>query len=320
MSDPADPIRFSVPSRSPADRKKKLGRGLGALLGETKREEPLANTATNDEDTNTAKSAGYAQSGLNSLPIASIEPLPGQPRQRFDDAALDELAASIAARGVIQPIIVTAKAGGKYQLVAGERRWRAAQLAEIDLVPCLVKDVADESAVAIALIENIQREDLNAMEEATALQRLMQEFSLTHQQTADAVGKSRTTVTNLLRLLTLTEPCRVMLERGDLEMGHARALLSLGNEEQTLVARTVVVNALPVRETEQLVSKHLSPVKANDKENKVDPATYLPGTTLSDTERSDSAFNFKIGANFSPNISKSYSKMLINQSLSEFYK
>ncbi|WP_444996260.1 ParB/RepB/Spo0J family partition protein [Aliikangiella sp. IMCC44359] len=208
---------------------------------------------------------------LQKLPIEKLQPGQYQPRKIMTDDALEELASSIKAQGIIQPIVVRAVSKDKYEIIAGERRWRASQLAQLDEVPCLVKEIPDDAAIAMALIENIQREDLNAMEEATALQRLMQEFELTHQQTADAVGKSRTTVTNLLRLLSLTEACRVMLERGDLEMGHARALLSLPSDEQTMVARTVVAKGLTVRETEKLVKKQLSPINSSQPEQAVDP-------------------------------------------------
>lgn len=252
--------------------KKKLGRSpLDAFLSSPK---PAAGGKT-------AESI-VPKGELQKLPIELLQPGQYQPRKIMTDDALEELASSIKAQGVIQPIVVRSVGEKKYEIIAGERRWRASQLAQLDEVPCLIKDIPDEAAIAMALIENIQREDLNAMEEATALQRLMQEFSLTHQQTADAVGKSRTTVTNLLRLLTLTEPCRVMLERGDLEMGHARALLSLTSDDQTLVARSVVAKGLTVRETEKLVRKHLSPVKAKTNDTKVDPHIEQLERSISD--------------------------------------
>jgi ParB family chromosome partitioning protein len=195
------------------------------------------------------------------LPVEFMQPGKYQPRKIMTDDALEELAGSIKAQGIIQPIVVRELSKNKYEIIAGERRWRASQIAGLDVIPCLVKDIPDEAAIAMALIENIQREDLNSMEEAVALQRLMQEFELTHQQTADAVGKSRTTVTNLLRLLSLTDACKTMLERGDLEMGHARALLSLSSDEQTSIARVVVAKGLTVRETEKLVRATNSPQK-----------------------------------------------------------
>jgi len=241
--------------------KKKLGRSplnsLDAFLSKPNK-------------TSTEPSSNAVEGELQHLPIEYLQPGQYQPRKIMTDDALQELADSIKAQGVIQPVVVRKIADKKYEIIAGERRWRASQLAGLHEIPCLVKDIPDEAAIAMALIENIQREDLNAIEEALALQRLMQEFNLTHQQTADAVGKSRTTVTNLLRLLTLTEPCRVMLERGDLEMGHARALLTLPSDQQTQAARTVVSKGLTVRETERLVRKLTSPVKSKS-QPKVDP-------------------------------------------------
>lgn len=240
--------------------KKKLGRSpLDAFLSKPQK-------STDKSATESIVPKGE----LQKLAVELLQPGQYQPRKIMTDDALEELASSIKAQGVIQPIVVRPVAANKYEIIAGERRWRASQLAQLDEVPCLIKEIPDEAAIAMSLIENIQREDLNAMEEAMAMHRLKQEFSLTHQQTADAVGKSRTTVTNLLRLLSLTEPCRVMLERGDLEMGHARALLSLPAEEQTLIARTVVAKALTVRETEKLVRKQLSP-KINNKTETADP-------------------------------------------------
>ena len=234
--------------------KKKLGRSpLDAFLSKPK---------TKESNSNQEESIIFS-SELRKLPVEFLQPGQYQPRKIMTDDALEELASSIKAQGVIQPVVVRELSKNKFEIIAGERRWRACQLAELDEIPCLVKDIPDEAAIAMALIENIQREDLNAMEEAVALQRLMQEFELTHQQTADAVGKSRTTVTNLLRLLSLTEICRTMLERGDLEMGHARALLSLPGEEQSSIARVVVAKGLTVRETEKLVRNTNSPVKSN---------------------------------------------------------
>lgn len=232
--------------------KKKLGRSpLDAFLSKPKSSQL---DQTQNEPT--------LQGELRKLPIEFLQPGQYQPRKIMTDEALEELASSIKAQGVIQPIVVRELNKDQYEIIAGERRWRASQIAELDTIPCLVKDIPDEAAIAMALIENIQREDLNAMEEAVALQRLMQEFELTHQQTADAVGKSRTTITNLLRLLSLTEVCRTMLERGDIEMGHARALLSLTSDEQSSAARTVVSKGLTVRETEKLVRTIGSPTKS----------------------------------------------------------
>ncbi len=242
--------------------KKKLGRSpLDAFLTKPKAK----------GDKSESNSDASVKGELQKLPIEMLQPGQYQPRKIMTDDALEELASSIKAQGVIQPVVVRSIGKDKYEIIAGERRWRASQLAQLAEIPCLVKNIPDEAAIAMALIENIQREDLNAMEEAVAMQRLMQEFSLTHQQTADAVGKSRTTVTNLLRLLSLTEACQTMLERGDLEMGHARALLSLPSNEQTLLARTVVAKGLTVRETEKLVRSQLSPVKSSTKNKTADP-------------------------------------------------
>ena len=277
--------------------KKKLGRSpLDAFL-----------TKPKTADAGETKSQGIVPKGeLQKLPVEMLQPGQYQPRKIMTDDALEELASSIKAQGVIQPVVVRAVAKDKYEIIAGERRWRASQLAQLAEIPCLVKEIPDEAAIAMALIENIQREDLNAMEEAVALQRLMQEFSLTHQQTADAVGKSRTTVTNLLRLLSLTEPCRVMLERGDLEMGHARALLSLPSDQQTLTARTVVAKEMTVRETEKLVRKQLSPVKETPKKD-VDPHIEQLERTISDKIGSPTQINH--GAKGKGKITINYSSL-----------
>lgn len=271
MSDSTDPIRFSVPARSPADRKKKLGRGLGALLGETKREEPLAQPEKNDSGESVANSNGYSKSGLSSLPIASIEPLPGQPRQRFDEGALDELAASIASRGVIQPIIVTAKGQGRYQIVAGERRWRAAQKARLHEIPALVRELDEREVMALALIENIQREDLNPVEEARAYHRLSEEEGLTQAEIAQMVEKSRSHVANLQRLLALPEGVLALVEGGELSMGHARALI--GNDDAVKLAKQAVREKLSVREVEDLARGDAAPkARKSPKRSTRDPA------------------------------------------------
>lgn len=238
-----------------------LGRGLDALLTTAPKQE----SGTNEENT--------AQKGeLQQLPIDQLQPGKYQPRKDMSADALEELSNSIRSQGIIQPIVVRSLDAEHYEIIAGERRWRAAQLAEIDVVPCLIKNVPDEAAVAIALIENIQREDLNAMEEAIALERLLTEFELTHQEVAEAVGKSRTTVTNLLRLNNLNDDVKTLLEHGDIEMGHARALLALEDDLQTMTARTVVAKELTVRDTETLVKKVQEPVKEKE-ELKKDPNT-----------------------------------------------
>jgi ParB family chromosome partitioning protein len=192
-------------------------------------------------------------SSLDELPITDIVRGRYQPRREFDQGSLEELAASIRAQGVMQPVVVRPRAQGGYELIAGERRWRAAQLAGLAQIPAVIRDVSDEQASAMALIENIQREDLNPLEEAAALDRLKDEFELTQQQVADAVGKSRVAVTNLLRLLNLAPAVRNLLSAGDLEMGHARALLSLSAMDQERLAADVVERQLSVRQTEALV-------------------------------------------------------------------
>lgn len=251
MSDPTDPIVFSVPQRSGTDRKKKLGRGLGALLGETRREEPLVRREITGASENVMETAGGEGSMLASLAIASIDPLPGQPRKRFDEEALTELAASIAARGVIQPIVVRPRGGGRYQLVAGERRWRAAQKAQLHEIPALIRELDDREVMALALIENIQREDLNPVEEARAYHRLSEEEGMTQAEIAQLVEKSRSHVANLLRLLNLPTGVLDLVEDGVLSMGHARALI--GYDQATSLARRAISESLSVREVERLV-------------------------------------------------------------------
>jgi len=246
-----DPIiRFSVPSvaqaTQPANPKRRsLGRGLEALLGDVRREEPVAH--------GTGGAAVIVDSGLAQLPVASIQPDPHQPRRHFDDAALDELAASIAARGVIQPVIVRPLGEGLYQLVAGERRWRAAQRAQLHEIPALVRQLSDRDVMALALIENLQREDLNPIEEARAYSRLADQEGMTQAEIARMVDKSRSHVANLQRLLALPEPVMAMVETGQLSMGHARALIGAGDAEA--LASQAVDKQLSVREVEQLIRK-----------------------------------------------------------------
>jgi ParB family chromosome partitioning protein len=194
---------------------------------------------------------------LKYLPIEQCQRSPYQPRKEFKPEALAELAQSIRTQGVIQPIVVRQLGAESFEIIAGERRWRAAQQAELTEIPAVIRDVSDEAALAMALIENLQREDLNPLEEALALNRLMNEFGLTHQEAADVVGKSRTAVTNLLRLLTLRSEVKTMLEQGDLEMGHARALLALKGNAQIKVAHIIVAKDLSVRQTEKIVRQML---------------------------------------------------------------
>jgi ParB family chromosome partitioning protein len=224
-------------------KKRGLGRGLDALLGDVALQEP----------------AGDADSGegLRQLPVDIIERGRYQPRHDMHPESLQNLADSIRAQGVVQPIVVRPIAAGRYEIIAGERRWRAAQLAGLHEVPALVRDVPDRAAIAMALIENIQRENLNPLEEAGALQRLIGEFEMTHQQAAEAVGRSRTAVTNLLRLLELNDDVKHLLEKSELEMGHARALLGLSGKMQSDAAREVARRGMSVRETERLVRRRL---------------------------------------------------------------
>ncbi|MFO7551236.1 MAG: ParB/RepB/Spo0J family partition protein [Haliea sp.] len=224
-------------------RKKGLGRGLDALLG----------AATASQAPGAVPEGSAEQQILKEIPVDLIQRGKYQPRRDIDPESLQELAESIRAQGIMQPIVVRPISDRKYEIIAGERRWRAAQLAGLDQVPAVIRDVSDESAIAMALIENIQREDLNPIEEAVSLQRLQQEFDLTQQEVADAVGKSRSTIANLLRLMSLQDDVRLLLERGDLEMGHARALLALDGMQQSQAARTVVGKGMSVRQTEALV-------------------------------------------------------------------
>ena len=245
-------IRFSVPAPNPAAKRKPLalGRGLEALLGESRREEPVApGGPAQAESTDVPAISG----GLASLPVARIEPHPDQPRRIFDEAALDELAASIAARGVIQPVIVRPLPSGQYQLVAGERRWRAAQRAQLHEIPAIIRDLTEREVMALALIENLQREDLNPIEEARAYQRLSENEGMTQAEIARMVDKSRSHVANLQRLLVLPEPVIALVELGKLSMGHARALI--GAEDAESLAETAIDKQLSVREVEQLLRR-----------------------------------------------------------------
>jgi ParB family transcriptional regulator, chromosome partitioning protein len=205
---------------------------------------------------------------LLTLPVSSLTPGRYQPRTRMDEVALAELADSIKAQGLMQPILARSVTGGKYEIIAGERRWRASQLAGLREVPVLVRDVPDEAALKMALIENIQREDLNPLEEAHGLQRLIGEFAMTHQNVAESVGRSRATVTNLLRLLNLAKPVQSLMMEGQMDMGHGRALLALSNTRQVEAAHEVVKRALSVRETERLVARLLKPVAAKPEDKR----------------------------------------------------
>lgn len=223
-----------------------LGRGLDALLS--------GNNLDQSDDT------------LQELKVAQLRPGKYQPRSHMDESALNELAASIKAQGVIQPILARVLPDGGYEIIAGERRWRAAQLAGLSIVPVLVRKVEDNAALAMALIENIQRENLNPLEEAVGIQRLIDEFMMSHQTAADAVGRSRSATSNLLRLLKLPQIIQDMVMLGQLDMGHARALLALEGAQQITAANKIVADGLSVREAEKLVQHILNPQPAHVKE------------------------------------------------------
>ncbi|MCP4048451.1 MAG: ParB/RepB/Spo0J family partition protein, partial [Gammaproteobacteria bacterium] len=231
-----------------AAKKNPLGRNLSSMLSKSTLQH-AAESASEASD----------RDSLKSLPLDLISPGPYQPRSIFDADRLQELADSIRHQGVIQPVVVRAKGENNYELIAGERRWRAAQIAGIENIPAIVRKVPDEIAIAMALVENIQREDLNPIEEATALRRLVDEFQMTHQEAGDSVGRSRSAVSNLLRLLELSEDVRELVDARHLEMGHARALLTLEPSLQAKAAREVVARGLSVRETEQLVRRLKNP-------------------------------------------------------------
>ncbi|HGY9616978.1 ParB/RepB/Spo0J family partition protein [Vibrio harveyi] len=232
--------------------KRGLGKGLDALLS-------TSSLAREKQHIASQSQALSADGELTDLAIGQLQPGVYQPRKDMAPEALEELAASIQSQGIIQPIVVRQVASGQFEIIAGERRWRAAKQAGLKRVPCLVKKVEDRAAIAMALIENIQREDLNVIEEAQALERLQDEFTLTHQQVADVIGKSRTTVSNLLRLNQLEIDVKGLVADKKLEMGHARALLALEGEQQVEVAQQVAKKQMTVRQTEQLVKKCLAP-------------------------------------------------------------
>ena len=229
-----------------AAKKKGLGRGLTALLGNSD-VDSMIEPKTSDE--------------LRNIDVDLIERGPWQPREHFDEESLQELADSIAAQGVVQPIVVRQKADGRYEIVAGERRWRASQKAGLSKIPVVIKTFNDQTAAAVSLIENIQRENLNPLEESTALKRLVDEFEMTHQQVADTVARSRATVSNLLRLQDLNPDVKTLLAMRDIEMGHARALLAIEGMEQSRIAKDVARKGLSVRETEALIRKMSAPKK-----------------------------------------------------------
>lgn len=289
-----------------------LGRGLDALLAGSAEPQPISeaqsaenaqaardaltargvsdaslagtSSATSDSQGSSKKVAGLAE-----VPLDQIFRGQFQPRRHFDEAALDDLAASIKSQGLMQPIVLRPKITGGYEIVAGERRWRAAQRAGLHAVPSIVRDIEDEQAMAMALIENIQREDLNPLEEALAMQRLRDEFELTQQELADTLGKNRATVGNMLRLLNLAPTARTLLERGEIEMGHARALLSLDAAQQDALAREVADKSLTVRETERRVSALTKPAHKS-------AASARRQSKDADTQRLEQQLSEKLGA------------------------
>ncbi|MCX7121926.1 MAG: ParB/RepB/Spo0J family partition protein [Gammaproteobacteria bacterium] len=238
--------------------------GLGALLGDL---QAPTTTIDNNLEIISTDNTSNLDGELKKLPINCLQPGKYQPRKIMAPEALEELANSIRNQGIIQPIVVRPINHNQYEIIAGERRWRAAQLAGLEYIPAIIREINDEAAMLMALIENIQRRDLNVIEEATALNRLMSEFSMTHQDVADAVGKSRTNVTNLLRLLKLNSFVLSLVENGQLEMGHARALLTLDQEQQNHAANVIVSKALSVRETEDLIRKMMQ-VNSENTESK----------------------------------------------------
>jgi ParB family chromosome partitioning protein len=253
------------------------GRGLDALLGAVRqvREEVAA------VESDTISPA--ILNSLQHLPLVRLQRGRYQPRRDMNPTALQELAESIKAQGIMQPIVVRVLGDDRYEIIAGERRWRAAQMAGLDTIPAIIREINDDTAIAMALIENIQREDLNPMEQATAMHSFVEQFAFTHQQIAEAVGKARATVTNLLRLMSLPREVKTLLEHGDLEMGHARALLSLPEPQQIDSARLIVAKGLSVRQAEALVRSLLA---ANDKpvdDKKVDPNVAQLQQRLADT-------------------------------------
>ncbi|WP_347302579.1 ParB/RepB/Spo0J family partition protein [Croceibacterium sp. TMG7-5b_MA50] len=259
--------------------RRKLGKGLGALLGEVRGEEAVAEQGS---------AHASSRAGLASLPVGAIEPHPDQPRRHFDEDALDELAASIAARGVIQPVIVRPMTDGRYQLVAGERRWRAAQRARLHEIPALVRELEERDVMALALIENIQREDLNPVEEARAYHRLSEHESMTQAEIARLVEKSRSHVANLLRLLSLPAEVLDHVEAGRLDMGHARALVAHG--EAVSIASRAVAEGLTVRDVERLARKQPAEFKSEPR-----PKTKGAGTLDPDTEAVQSSLEEFLG-------------------------
>jgi ParB family chromosome partitioning protein len=295
-------------------KKRGLGRGLDALLGDALAQNKSAMDAASTNEVQEVSiqpdniESNQSTGGIKHLPVEFIQPGQYQPRKDMHQEALEELAASIKAQGLMQPIVIRPLVGkdDRYEIIAGERRWRATQLAGLDTVPVIVRDVPDDAAIAMALIENIQRENLNSMEEAQALHRLQHEFELTQQEVGDAVGKSRTTVANLLRLMQLNEDVKILLERGDIEMGHAKALLGLQDQKQSEAARHVVAKDMTVRQTESYVRNVQDEAKFGDKVK--EKARPNP-----DIQRLERTLGERLGANVAiQHSAKGKGKLVIN--------
>jgi ParB family transcriptional regulator, chromosome partitioning protein len=266
-----------------------LGRGLDALLS---------------NDVEVAAAGVDAQRMLN---VSQLQPGKYQPRSYMDDAALQTLADSIKAQGIMQPILVREISTDKFEIIAGERRWRASQIAGLQEVPVLVREIADESALAMALIENIQRENLNPLEEAQGIKRLIDEFAMTHEKAAEAVGRSRVAVSNILRLLTLSNPVQDMLMHGKLDMGHARALIGLDAAQQVLLANKVVQQNLSVRDVENLVKKLTDEGKSKSQKTTINRDVMALQNTLS--EKIGAVVSISANANGSGTLKINYSNL-----------
>ena len=301
-------------------KKRGLGRGLDALLGDAlAQNKSVMDAADTPELQEVSIQPNEVESdkqtvGIKHLPVEFIQPGQYQPRKDMHQEALEELAASIKAQGLMQPIVIRPLASNvdgaddRYEIIAGERRWRATQLAGLDTVPVIIKDVPDDAAIAMALIENIQRENLNSMEEAQALYRLQQEFELTQQEVGDAVGKSRATVANLLRLMQLNDDVKIMLERGDIEMGHAKALLGLQDQKQSEAARHVIAKDMTVRQTEAYVRNLQDEAKFGEQAK--EKARPNP-----DIQRLERTLGERLGANVAiQHSAKGKGKLVINYS------
>lgn len=292
-------------------KKSRLGKGLGALLSDVRQTtstdveevgKPGASTERPNVSPPVTSVSGSDPSGLREIPIEWLQRGEYQPRLNINKEALGELAESIRSQGILQPLLVRKLARDKFEIVAGERRWRGAQLAGLATVPAVVREISDEAAMAVALIENIQRQDLNAIEEARGFQRLLDEFGLTHDQIASTVGRSRTAVTNTLRLLTLNKRVREMVESGELDMGHARALLALPDARQFEAARKVVAGDLSVRATEHLVKRL----------NRVRKPQQGASTSSTDVKQLESELSDRIGARVAIQHSGKKGKLVIH--------